>query len=201
MNNKRTRIKICGIRSPQEALWAAELGVDAIGLVFYEPSPRHVDVRQAIQVTANLPPFISVVGLFVNADAGEVRRVQDSLSLDLLQFHGDEDPAYCADFAMPYMKALRVHTGLNVAAMVGNYHDASAILLDSWSREVAGGSGEQFDWNLIPPVARKQSLILAGGLHAGNVAEAIRQVNPYAVDVSSGVEAAPGVKSREKMQH
>ena len=198
-----TRIKICGITRVEDALAAAHCGADAIGLVFYERSPRHVGIAQAAQLAAALPPFVSVVGLFVNAEAALVREVLAQVSLDLLQFHGDESPEYCAQFGKPYLKAIRVKAGVDLLQCASDFRGAKGLLLDAYMEGIPGGTGATFDWNLIP---RQLSLpvILSGGLAAENVAAAIEQVRPYAVDVSSGVEsggveASKGIKDAAKI--
>jgi len=193
-----TRIKICGITSIADALAAAELGADAIGLVFHPSSKRLVSVARAVDICLAVPPFVTVVGLFVDADAAAVQAVLEQVPLDLLQFHGDETQAYCSQFRRPYIKALRVRPGLDIELLAGAYHDARGILLDTWVSGVPGGTGRAFDWGLVPPGLAPRT-ILAGGLTPGNVAAAIAQVRPYAVDVSGGVEAAPGVKDRRKL--
>jgi phosphoribosylanthranilate isomerase len=194
----RTRIKICGITRPEDGLAVAEAGGDAIGLVFYGPSPRNVTIEQAQAVVAALPPFVTVVGLFVNATDDEIREVLDAVPLGLLQFHGDEPAGLCGGYGLPYIKALRMAPGLDVAATAGLYRDAQGILLDAYQPGVAGGTGEVFDWQAVPE-GLKKPIILAGGLTAGNVGEGITQVRPYAVDVSGGVEAAKGIKDINKI--
>ncbi|SDR91421.1 phosphoribosylanthranilate isomerase [Halopseudomonas sabulinigri] len=192
------RIKICGITRVEDALAAAQAGADAIGLVFYAPSPRAVAPEQAAEIVAALPPFVTVVGLFVDADAYYVRDVLKQVPLDLLQFHGDEDAAYCEQFNRPYLKAVRVREGQDLASVAAAWPDASGILLDSYKPGVPGGTGEVFDWALVPN-ERRWSLVLAGGLTPANVAQAIAEVRPWAVDVSGGVEAAKGIKDVEKI--
>jgi len=194
----RTRIKICGITRPEDAKAAARLGVDAIGLVFYAPSPRAVTVAQAQAVVVALPPFVTVVGLFVDAQPEVVREVSAAVPLDLLQFHGDETPEYCTQFGRPWLKAIRMKDGVEVGAEAGRYCGARGLLLDAYQAGVPGGSGERFEWSRAPH-GLDMPLILAGGLTPDNVAEAIVQVRPYAVDVSGGVEAAKGIKDFEKM--
>jgi phosphoribosylanthranilate isomerase len=194
----RTRIKICGITRPQDGQDAARLGADAIGLVFYAPSPRAVTVEQAKAVCDALPPFVSRVGLFVNAARAEISKVLAEVSLDLLQFHGDETPAECEGYDRPYIKALRMAANVDVMAQAAAYQSAAGILLDSYEAGVPGGTGQTFDWQRVP-TELKQPIILAGGLTMGNVATAIERVQPYAVDVSGGVEAAKGIKDRDKM--
>lgn len=192
------RSKICGITRVDDALTAAKAGADAIGLVFYAKSPRAVDVRQARQIVAALPPFVTTVGLFVNASRCEINEILDAVPLDMLQFHGDETPAQCEGFHRPWFKALRVGNGEDIESQVARYANASGILLDTFVAGVPGGTGERFDWSLIPAALAKP-LILAGGLTAENVQQAIAQVRPYAVDVSGGVEASKGVKDASKV--
>jgi phosphoribosylanthranilate isomerase len=193
-----TRVKICGITRVEDALAAARSGADAIGLVFYERSPRHVSITQAAQLAAALPPFVSVVGLFVNAEAAFVREVLAGVPLDMLQFHGDESPEYCAQFSRPYLKAIRVKAGVDLLQCAARFHAAKGLLLDAHVEGIAGGSGATFDWALIP-TQLPLPVILSGGLDRENVAAAIKQVRPYAVDVSSGVEASKGIKDAEKI--
>lgn len=192
------RSKICGITRVDDALTAAKAGADAIGLVFYAKSPRAVDVRQAREIVAALPPFVTTVGLFVNASRCEINEILDAVPLDMLQFHGDETPAQCEGFHRPWFKALRVGNGEDIEAEVARYANASGILLDTFVAGMPGGTGERFDWSLIPAALAKP-LILAGGLTAENVQQAIAQVRPYAVDVSGGVEASKGVKDASKV--
>ena len=189
----RTRVKICGITRPEDGVMTARLGADAIGLVFYPPSPRFVNPEQARRIIMALPPFITTVGLFVNAEPAAVRAVLSVVPLTLLQFHGDEEPDYCAAFGWPYLKAVPMGAGADVYDYEQRFATAAGLLLDSHGGAQTGGSGQGFDWARIP-AERHKPLILAGGLHPGNVAAAIRQVRPEAVDVSSGVEAAKGVK-------
>jgi phosphoribosylanthranilate isomerase len=192
------RSKICGITRVEDALAAAHAGADAIGLVFYPKSPRAVSVQQAREIVAALPPFVTTVGLFVNASRCEINEILDAVPLDVLQFHGDETPADCEGFHRPWYKALRVGDGEDIAAQVARYANASGILLDTFVAGVPGGTGERFDWSLIPPALGKP-LILAGGLTVENVQQAIAQVRPYAVDVSGGVEASKGIKDVAKV--
>ncbi|AHY43368.1 phosphoribosylanthranilate isomerase [Stutzerimonas decontaminans] len=193
------RSKICGITRVEDALVAAHAGADAIGLVFYPKSPRAVTVQQAREIVAALPPFVTTVGLFVNASRGEVNEILDAVPLDVLQFHGDETPVDCEGFRRPWFKALRVGGDEDIAAQIARYANASGILLDTFVAGVPGGTGERFDWSLIPPTLAKP-LILAGGLTIDNVQQAIAQVRPYAVDVSGGVEASKGIKDASKVQ-
>jgi len=193
----RTRVKICGITRRQDAEFAVEMGADALGLVFYPPSPRAVSIERAQKIVAGLPPFISIVALFVDAKVEEVRTCLASLPIGLLQFHGDESPEYCEQFKMPYMKAIRMRDDVELVAEVERYSTASAILLDSYQPGMPGGTGQVFDWTMIKKV--NKPVILAGGLAANNVAMAIEQVQPYAVDVSGGVELAKGIKDNQKI--
>ena len=193
------KIKICGITQADNAREVALLGIDAVGLVFYEQSPRHVDVESAIQVVNALPPFINRVGLFVNADSGFIDEVLCEVPIDTLQFHGDESVIECTQYGMPFIKALRVNENTNIAKMADDYHQASGLLLDAFNKDAYGGTGEQFDWSLAK-VGIDLPIILAGGLNPDTVADAIAQVNPYAVDVSSGVESEPGIKDIAKIK-
>ncbi|MGE6529216.1 phosphoribosylanthranilate isomerase [Pseudomonas sp. NPDC077382] len=187
------RSKICGITRVEDALVAAEAGADAIGLVFYPKSPRVVSVQQALNIVAALPPFVTTVGLFVNASRSEISATLDTVPLDMLQFHGDESPADCEGFCRPWYKALRVQAGEDVRRQAARYAGASAILLDTFVAGVPGGTGEIFDWSLIPADLPKP-LILAGGLTCENVQQALAEVRPFAVDVSGGVELSKGIK-------
>lgn len=193
------RSKICGITRVQDALAAVEAGADAIGLVFYAKSPRAVSVEQAAAIVQALPPFVTCVGLFVNMARDDVQAVLQRVPLDLLQFHGDESPVDCEGYGRPYIKALRVRPGEDLAATMALYAGARGILLDTFVEGVPGGTGAAFDWSLVPPDVAKP-IILAGGLEASNVAAAIRQVRPYAVDVSGGVEASKGIKDADKIR-
>jgi len=195
----RTRVKICGITRPEDGAMAAALGADALGLVFYPPSPRFVALETAQRIVAALPPFVATVGLFVNAEPAAVRAVLRLIPLALLQFHGDEQPDDCAAFGLPYIKAVPMGAGAVVRDYEQRFATAAGLLLDSHGGEQTGGSGQGFDWAQIP-AERHKPLILAGGLHPGNVAAAIRQVRPWAVDVSSGVETAKGIKDAELMR-
>lgn len=190
---RTVRIKICGITRVEDALAAAAVGADAIGLVFYDRSPRRVTVEQAALIVAALPPFVTVVGLFVDAPVPAVEDVLRRVPLDLLQFHGDEPADYCDHFARPYIKALRMKPDLLLTRAIQDYATARGILLDSYVEGVPGGTGRTFAWSAVPDDLKKP-IILAGGLDAGNVAAAIDAVRPWAVDVSGGVEVARGVK-------
>lgn len=193
-----TRVKICGITRVQDALDAVRLGADAIGLVFYPDSPRAVGAAQAAAIVAALPPFVTAVGLFVNAQPGAVRDILAQVPLDLLQFHGDEAPEFCVQFGRPYLKALRVRAGVDLLQCAHDFHGARGLLLDAYVEGMRGGTGATFDWTLIPE-SLPLPIVLSGGLGAGNVGAAIRAVRPWAVDVSSGVESAKGIKDAEKI--
>ncbi|MEM0952502.1 MAG: phosphoribosylanthranilate isomerase [Pseudomonadota bacterium] len=195
----RTRIKFCGITRSDDLAVAADAGADAVGLVFYEASPRAVTREQAAALLRHKPAWVTAVGLFVNADAKEVQATLDAVPLECLQFHGTESAEYCDQFDVPWMKAIAVAPDENVAEKTAGYATASAILLDTFKPGLPGGTGEHFDWSLIPdklPVP----LVLAGGLTPDDVEQAIRTVRPYAVDVSGGIESSPGCKSAEKMK-
>lgn len=195
----RTRVKICGITRLEDGLAAAAAGADALGFVFYDKSPRAIDVERAKAICAALPPFVTKVGLFVNASQEFVGSVLASVPLDLLQFHGDEHEDYCRGFARPYLKALRMKPGIDLAATAKAFSSAQALLVDAWHDEKYGGTGASFDWSLLGKAVDAARLVLAGGLTPANVAEAIRQVRPWAVDVSSGVESAPGIKDKDRI--
>lgn len=193
------KIKFCGITRVEDAIAAAKLGADAIGFVFYGPSPRCIGLAQAVDIAKQLPPFLCKVGLFVNAPAAEIDAVSRAVGLDVVQYHGDETPAECARSPRPWIKAFRVRAGFNIATECARYGAASAWLFDSFDQKLYGGSGKVFDWRLLPQFDRRP-IILAGGLTADNVGEAIRATSPYAVDVSGGIEAAKGIKDYQKMQ-
>jgi len=193
-----TRIKICGLTREQDIHAAVYAGADAIGLVFYEKSPRHVSGERAAQLLSVLPPFVTTVGLFVDAEAKFVREVLAAVPLDVLQFHGDESPEYCMQFGRPWLKAIRVRPGVDLLQCAARYSGAQALLLDAHVEGVPGGTGATFDWSLIPE-SLALPVILSGGLDRGNVADAIARVRPYAVDVSSGVEAQKGIKDAAKI--
>jgi len=194
----RTRVKICGITRLEDALAAIEAGADALGFVFYPPSSRYVEPAVAEVIINQLPPFVTTVALFVDESPEQVRAVIDQTGIDLLQFHGDESPDYCDQFNHPYFKALRMSPDIDVLAETERFVTARAVLLDAYRPGVPGGTGEAFDWDRIPADIDKP-LILAGGLDQNNVAKAISQVKPYAVDVSGGVEAAKGLKDSSKL--
>jgi phosphoribosylanthranilate isomerase len=182
----------------EDALTAVAQGADAIGLVFYAPSPRAVSIEQAVAIAEQMPAFVSVVGLFVNAEEHYIKEVTSRVQLDLLQFHGDETPEQCAQYGLPFIKAVRVKSDTNLVQYAKDYSASRALLLDTYTEGVAGGTGHVFDWGLIPPDLNKP-VVLAGGLTAENVALAIKQVKPYAVDVSGGVEASKGIKDAAKI--
>ncbi|HBL86262.1 MAG TPA: phosphoribosylanthranilate isomerase [Alcanivorax sp.] len=192
------RVKICGITRPDDGRHAARAGADAIGLVFYPPSPRYVSPRQAADIVAALPPFVTTVGLFVDAPPEQIAALLEQVPLDMLQFHGDESPEYCAAFQRPWIKALRMRDGVDPRAEAERYGAAGArgLLVDSYVPGVPGGTGERFDWDRLP-ADPSLPLVLAGGLDPANVAEAVRRVRPWAVDVSGGVEVL-GVDGRRQ---
>ena len=193
-----TKVKICGFTEAENARQAAIAGVDAVGLVFYDKSPRNVDILRAQEIIEALPPFVNRVGLFVNANPSFVDEVLCEVPLDTLQFHGDESLLDCSQYQMPFIKSLRVKPETNVFQVADEFSSASAILLDSFNPSAYGGTGEAFDWSLAC-VDISLPIILAGGLNETNVSVAISQVKPYAVDASSGVESAPGVKDIDKI--
>jgi phosphoribosylanthranilate isomerase len=192
----RTRVKVCGITRAADARAAAEAGADAIGLVFYPPSPRYLSVERAREIRDALPPFVQTVALFVNADAAQVAQVIGRVHPALLQFHGEETPGFCEQFGLPYVKACRVEKGVSALEYLRPFSRAAAWLFDSHVPEY-GGVGESFDWSLVP--ATDKPVILSGGLSRDNVAAAIRRVRPWGVDVSSGVESAKGIKDAAKI--
>jgi len=194
----RTRVKICGITRPEDALVAAELGVDAIGLVFYPRSPRYVEASLAAEIISAIPPFMTTVALFLDARPDFIQQVLNTVPVDLLQFHGDECPADCGNYGRPYIKAIGMKGGVNAHAYADAYPDAQGYLLDSHAVGEAGGTGERFDWASVPKL--NKPMILAGGLRPDNAAEAVRLARPYALDISSGVELSPGVKDKDMMK-
>lgn len=189
----RTRVKICGITREQDALIAARYGADAIGFVFYEASPRFVDIKTAASIASKIPPFVSRVGLFVDSASDKIEAVLANMQLDCLQFHGDESPAECESYGLSYIKAVAMREDVDLAGIAAAYRSATGLLLDAHVPGIPGGSGRVFDWSRIRRDLDKP-LILAGGLTPDNVCEAIDQVKPYAVDVSSGVEKSKGIK-------
>ncbi len=194
----RTRVKICGLTRAEDIAAAVALGADALGLVFYAPSPRAVTIEQAESLVRNVPAFVTVVGLFVDAEPAFVRAVLDQVPLGALQFHGRESADDCAQFKRPWIKSIAVQPHTDFTALGEHYQAASALLLDTFDAKLAGGTGQCFDWTLIPATWRER-IILAGGLNPANVATAIAQVRPFAVDVSGGVEQAKGIKDHKKL--
>jgi phosphoribosylanthranilate isomerase len=193
----RTRIKICGLTRTVDVDAAVNAGADAIGFVFYPPSSRLLGIEQAATLSARVPPFVTKVGLFVNESESTVKKILAGVALDLMQFHGEEDEAYCRSFGLPYIKVARVRPGLDLVKFARRYPSASALLLDAYV-EGYGGAGEMFDWSMIPSKL-PLPVILSGGLNVANVTEAVRRVRPFAVDVSSGVELDKGIKDAEKI--
>ena len=193
----RTRVKVCGITRPADARAAAQAGADAIGLVFYPPSPRYLSTERAVEIRDALPPFVQSVALFVNPDAPQVAQVIGRVKPALLQFHGEETPQFCAQFGLPYVKACRMRPGVDALEYLRPFSSAAAWLFDSHVAEY-GGVGESFDWSLVP-AQRERAVILSGGLSPANVAEAVRRMRPWGVDVSSGVESAKGLKDAAKI--
>jgi phosphoribosylanthranilate isomerase len=189
----RTRVKICGFTRVDEAVYAAHQGVDAIGLVFYPPSPRNVTIEQAKNITAALPAFTTVVALFVDESEDNIREVLRQVPIDCLQFHGDEPALKCRIYGKPYIKAIRVQADTDIEQLIKQYHDAAGLLLDAYHPDVKGGTGHGFDWDLIPKSCALP-IILAGGLEPNNAQQAVQSVRPYALDVSSGVESSKGIK-------
>jgi phosphoribosylanthranilate isomerase len=194
----RTRIKICGITRVEDALAAVRAGADAIGLVFDPQSPRYVASARAAEIARAVSPFVTVVGLFVNTQPEQVREILGQVRIALLQFHGSETPEQCRVYDLPYIKAVRMQDGVDLSATARRYGDAAGLLLDAFVPHVAGGSGQVFDWTRVPRDLPKP-VIVAGGLNAGNVADAVRTARPYAVDVSSGVESSKGIKDASKI--
>jgi len=194
----RTRVKICGLTREQDVRSAVALGADAIGLVFHAPSPRAVSLELAAMLAAQVPAFVTVVGLFVDAEPEAVRTVLRRVPLGALQFHGDEPPDYCAVFDRPWIKAIAMRDGIDPLEQARRYAGAASLLLDTFDARVAGGTGRRFDWDRVPPELAPR-MVLAGGLDAGNVAEAVMRVRPHAVDVSGGVEASKGIKDHNKI--
>ncbi len=193
----RTRVKICGITRPQDAIAAAQTGADAIGLVFYPPSPRFLSIERAIELRDAVPPFVQTVALFVNPGRREVDEVLERVQPSMLQFHGEEAPDFCAGFGVPWLKACRMKEGVNLLEYFRAFPGAAGWLADAFV-EGYGGAGKSFDWSLVP-AERERPLVLSGGLTKDNVAEAVRRVRPWAVDVSSGVESAKGIKDAAKV--
>jgi phosphoribosylanthranilate isomerase len=195
----RTRVKICGLTRAEDVHAAVALGADAIGLVFYPPSPRAVTPLVAAKLAEVVPAFVTLVGLFVDAEPGTIRETIAQVPLGALQFHGHEEPDDCVGYGLPWLKAIAVRPGVDLDRESERYAGAASLLLDTFDPRIAGGTGRRFDWDLVPP-SLAGSIVLAGGLDPSNVEEAVRRVRPYAVDVSGGVESSKGVKDRVKMQ-
>ncbi len=195
---KRTRIKICGFTDTEQAQWAARMGIDALGLVFYPPSPRAIDSSQAQAIIRCLPPFITIVALFVNETAERINQILKHTGIDMIQFHGDESPEFCRSFTRPFIKAIRVREDTDIIAESKRYAGARGLLLDAWHPDNHGGTGTQFNWDQIPKQC-ELPLILAGGLTPDNIQYALQTSQLDTVDISSGVESAKGQKSPEKM--
>lgn len=195
-------IKICGITRPEDAQAAVALDVDALGAVFYPPSPRAIDTGSLSEIFADVPDSILRTALFVNPERQLVDSVLATGYIDRLQFHGDEEQSFCASFGVPYFKALRVGGGLDVLSAIDSHADAELIFLDSFDKKAPGGTGKTFDWSIASKAVSgsEKKIVLAGGLHSGNVREAIERVHPFGVDVSSGVESEPGIKSAAKLE-
>ncbi|MDP7537170.1 MAG: phosphoribosylanthranilate isomerase [Methylococcales bacterium] len=194
----RTRIKVCGFTDPENAVAAASEGIDAIGLVFYPPSPRHVTLEQAQKIVAAVPAFVTTVGLFVDASQGAIEEVLSQVPIDLIQFHGDETATFCRSLGRPFVKAVRMRPETDLMHIAEDFYDASALLLDTYHPDLKGGTGHHFDWNLIPesfPIP----IVLAGGISVENAQQAIGQAQPYGLDVSSGVERYKGMKDINKI--
>ena len=196
----RTRIKVCGITRPEDALAAVEAGVDGLGFIFVEKSPRNIDPEQAREIIRLLPPFVDAVGVFVDAEATVVEEIAHYCRLTLVQLHGNESPGYCRNLPLSAVKAFRVGADFDGTAFVPYESCVSGFLLDTYHKDMAGGTGETFDWALVQQLEPARPVILAGGLNPENAAAAIEQVRPYAVDVNSGVESAPGRKDMVRLE-
>ena len=199
----RTRVKICGITNIDDAMVAVKAGADAVGLVFFEKSTRNVSISQAKKIIESLPAFVTSTALFVNADKEFIEQVIAQTKVDLLQFHGDESVEFCTQFARPYIKAIRIKETTDVLSLVESYRSAQAILFDTYVAGTPGGTGESFNWQWLNASVTKTlalPVILAGGLNANNVAKAVKIVQPWAVDISGGVESSAGIKSAKKIQ-
>jgi len=192
------RVKVCGITRCEDAKIAVQLGVDAIGFVFWPKSARYISPDLARQIATNIPPFICTVGVYVDPDLEWVEETVKVAKINLLQFHGDESPEFCNQFSQPYIKAIRVKQDTDLLQYVEWYSTAKGLLLDTYTVDTPGGTGHVFDWRLIPQHL-PMPLILSGGLNSNNVAMAIKQIQPWAVDVSSGVEASKGIKDEKKI--
>lgn len=193
-----TRVKICGITRIEDALTAIRLGANAIGFIFWDKSARYIDPKEARKIVMALPPFVTVVGVYVNPSSEWVEETYSITGLNLLQFHGDELPEFCSQFPLPYIKAVRIRSGIDLLQYAAQYSSSNGLLLDSYVEGVPGGTGRTFEWSLIPENL-SLPLIVSGGLDAKNVCEAIRKAKPWAVDVSSGVEITKGIKDADKI--
>ena len=193
-----TRVKICGITRVEDALTAIRLGANAIGFIFWDKSTRYIDPNEARKIVMALPPFVTVVGVYVNPSSEWVEETCSIAGLNLLQFHGDELPEFCSQFPLPYIKAVRIRSGIDLLQYAVQYSSSNGLLLDSYVEGVPGGTGRTFEWSLIPENL-SLPLILSGGLHPENVCAAIRKAKPWAVDVSSGVEITKGIKDADKI--
>ena len=194
----QTQIKVCGITRIEDAIYAAQCGVDAIGLIFYSPSPRNVDSEQAKIIRQNLPDTVACVAVVVDPDDELLYQIVEDVKPDFIQFHGNESPARCQQSGLPFLKAFRVRSAAMVEQAVGEYSSASAVLLDAYVPDKVGGTGQTFSWDLVPQL--EMPIILAGGLDSTNIAQAIQTVNPVAVDVSTGVESSPGIKDNHAVR-
>ena len=194
----RTKIKICGITNVEDAIQAAELGADALGFIFYRGSKRYIDPNSAKEIISSLPPFLTKVGVFVNQELEEIADIQENTGINAVQLHGDETPELCRSLSSAVIKAIRVKDSEDIERLA--QYPVQAILLDTYSDAEYGGTGKSFDWGILDNKSIAEKIILSGGLNPDNVAEAVRIVNPYAVDVSSGVEAEPGKKDHEKLK-
>ena len=192
------RVKVCGITRDEDAKAAVQAGVDAIGFVFWPHSARYIDPNSARRIAANIPPFVCIVGVYVDPDAAWVEETMQVARLNLLQFHGDETPEFCNQFSQPYIKAIRVKQDTDLLQYAERYHSAKGLLLDTYAENIPGGTGHAFDWRLIPQHL-PLPLVLSGGLNPNNVAMAVKQIQPWAVDVSSGVEVSKGIKDEKKI--
>ena len=199
LKNRRIRVKICGLTSVEDALLAVYHGADSIGLVFYESSPRNVSLECAASISQEIPAFVTKTALFVDPTEAYVQSVLEQVSIDLLQFHGNESPVFCAQFNRPYIKAIRMREGIDLKVLAEQYCASSGLLLDAYKVGIPGGTGEQFNWDRVPQNLNKP-IILAGGLTPENITQAIQQTQPWAVDVSGGVELSKGVKSAQKIE-
>ncbi len=196
----RTRIKICAMTRPQDAEIAADCGADAIGMIFYPKSPRCVDLNQAKQIAQSVQPFVTIVAVVVNPDDGFINKIKAISAIDRIQYHGDEKPEDCEKFGVPYYKVLRVNSQTDIDNMASRYNSASAVMLDTYVKNIPGGTGKAFDWSILKNINIQKPLILAGGLTPENIYQAVLTVKPYAVDIASGTEIKPGIKDAVKIK-